>query len=398
MIYSGSESSVSETGLRAATTYYYRVYSYNTSSAQLDYLQASFLSANVTTPASMMGNYYSGIDESSSSFVSNLQSRIKSPYSKVNYGLYDETMVTLFEFRDTTGGNKVQECAYSGEIYVYQPPFVWYTTSPFSREHTWPVSWMPSGGSSSSDEYADQHHLLTVVQNNANGVRSNHPLGEVATPTSSYLEASLGFDLNGNYVYEPRDEIKGDVARSILYTVLRYDGVNGNDWTFNNLNNSILPALNEDAQDLQTLINWHFADLPDNYEIARNDFIHSVQLNRNPFVDHPDWVNLIDFNNLSYISPQARIAAENETSQTRTLSEVKLFPNPSYDDYFFIKSDLGIHTIEIYSITGQKLELEILETSSNNIFRIEAMQKIKGVYFVHVFDGENSSVLRWISK
>ncbi|MFM8951153.1 MAG: endonuclease [Bacteroidota bacterium] len=103
-------------------------------------------------------------------------------------------------------------------------------------------------------------------------------------------------------MYEPRESQKGNAARALLYMSLRYNGVNGLDWTFNRLNTFILPSLSEDPQDLQLLLQWHLQDPPDAEEIARNDYIHSIQGNRNPFIDRPTWTNFIDFSNLSYVS------------------------------------------------------------------------------------------------
>ena len=80
---------------------------------------------------------------------------------------------------------------------------------------------MPSYSSTSTDEYADQHHLFPTQQNNANGVRSNHPLGEVETVQSSFLQGKLGLNEDNQVVYEPRDEQKGDAARALLYMSLR---------------------------------------------------------------------------------------------------------------------------------------------------------------------------------
>ena len=395
VISSGSNTTVYQEGLRASVTYYYTVFSAKMTSSGINYLQTQTLNAVTTTPAGMAGTYYQGIDPQATSFISDLQARVRFPYSRVDYGQYDETVVTRFEFRDTTGGLKVQECAYSGEIYVYQAPFVWFTNSPFSREHTWPVSWMPSGGSSSSIEYSDLHHLLTVVQNNANSVRSNRPLGNVAVTSSSYLDAKAGFDSNGNLVYEPRDEIKGDVARCILYTVLRYDGVNGNNWTFDYLNNTILPALNVGPQNLLTLINWHFSDLPDGYEMARNDYIQSIQQNRNPFVDNPEWVNLINFNNLSLAVPQLRISAsQNENA----MNEPVLFPNPSDGDAFVSLANAKSAAIELYSFDGKQIRLtnSIVE---ENLIQLKAVGLQSGLYYVRILSSDGSiKTLKWIKK
>ncbi|MGF0177197.1 endonuclease I family protein [Streptomyces sp. Marseille-Q5077] len=91
--------------------------------------------------------------------------------------------------------------------------------------------------------------------------------------------------------FEPRDAVKGDVARMILYMAVRYDGTDSfpdlepND----QVDNSSAPAMGR----LSVLKQWHEADLPDAFEKARNDKIYGIQKNRNPFIDHPEWVTAI---------------------------------------------------------------------------------------------------------
>lgn len=258
----------------------------------------------LTAVAAAQGTYYNSISTASSSFVSDLKTRIRSPYTHVAYSQFDETNVANFASRDTTGGQRTVTCVYSGQNYVYTPPFAWTT---FSREHTWCHSWMPTNPADSPerDEYSDQHHLFPTNQNNANGVRSNHPLGIVATVSSQFLEGKLGTNANGETVYEPRDSHKGDAARALLYMSVRYDGIDGYDWTFNTLNTVTLPGQPqpEAPQDLATLLQWHRQDPPTKREVERNDYIQGIQGNRNPFTDHPEYVPYIDFSSLTKLSP-----------------------------------------------------------------------------------------------
>ena len=93
--------------------------------------------------------------------------------------------------------------------------------------------------------------------------------------------------------------------------VLRYDGINGNNWDFNWLNNTKLPSLSEGPQDVITLINWHKLDPPDKWEVDRNNYIQSIQGNRNPFIDHPEYLNFIDMNDLTKLLPTYSNEPEN---------------------------------------------------------------------------------------
>ena len=259
----------------------------------------------------IFSQYYSNIDPTSSSFIPDLENLIRSNYVKITYDNYKTTIIPDYESKDNGDGTRSVFGVYTGHEYVYTEPFAWDT---LSREHTWCYSWMPSHGSTSTDEYSDQHHLFPVHQNKANVRRSNHPLGIVQNVTYQYLDGKLGTNAAGETVYEPRDEHKGDAARAILYMTVRYDGTNGNTWNFDWLNNVKLPDLDEAPQSLEMLLQWHEQDPPDKWEIERNDYIYSKQKNRNPFVDHPEYVSYIDFNDLSKLNPTFDAEPDNPPS------------------------------------------------------------------------------------
>ncbi|MFO7660586.1 MAG: endonuclease, partial [Candidatus Cloacimonadaceae bacterium] len=88
--------------------------------------------------------------------------------------------------------------------------------------------------------------------------------------------------------WEPRDEEKGDVARMVLYMSVRYEGT---DTTYDLEMQDITPTVGAYYGKLSTLLNWHVTDPPDSWERRRNNRIHERQGNRNPFVDHPEFVN-----------------------------------------------------------------------------------------------------------
>ena len=250
------------------------------------------------------GTYYNGIDTSNSTFVTDLHNLIY-PHIRITYDNFDETNIAHFASYDTVVAGdsmKAVVCVYTGFIYVYTPPFAWGT---FSREHTWCQSWMPSrnaSGYTSRPEYSDQFHIFPVLQNEANGRRSNHPLGIVKNVTYQYLDGKVGTDSLGRTVYEPRDAQKGTSARALLYMAVCYNGVNGYDWTFNYLNNiTLADSLHEAPEDPNLLVAWAKEYPPDDSEKSRNEFIYSEQGNRNPFIDHPEYLDVIDFNTLTRI-------------------------------------------------------------------------------------------------
>ena len=242
--------------------------------------------------------YYTAINTGNATLVSDLKTRIRSPYTRITYANFGPTNIANYASYLISGSTRGVICVYSGWEFQYTGTFAW---TPMSREHTWCQSWMPTGGTG-TDQYQDQHHLFPLNQNSANGVRSNHPLGIVTTITSSFYDGKYGKNTSGENVYEPRNVHKGDAARALLYMSVRYDGISGYAWTFNWLN-TFLPTASEAPQSLALLLQWHKDDPPDKWEVERNNYIESIQKNRNPFIDHPEYVNYINFNDLTKLSP-----------------------------------------------------------------------------------------------
>ncbi|WP_404985888.1 endonuclease [Chryseobacterium sp. M5] len=172
----------------------------------------------------------------------------------------------------------------------------------WNREHMMPQSTFYSNYPMYSD-------LFYVVPTDAriNQLRSNYPYGIAGT--TNYHTFTNSSKINNsaipNYVYtgrvyEPINEFKGDVARSLLYFAVRYEGKLG---TFN-FNNNANPASDTNPLDgteerafepayIAMLIQWHNQDPVSQREIDRNNAVYNLQKNRNPFIDNPSWVNTI---------------------------------------------------------------------------------------------------------
>lgn len=307
--YIGSDISFKPTYIFANTDYQFAVFSVNGPASYENYMQASPLKGNITTTGNNPGTYYTGINSSNSNFVTALSQKIN-PHDTIYYSQYIGTLINNFLTRDTTAGKKVVNCVYTGNPYVYEEPFLWWTgnnTGILTREHTFAQSWMPSNNNSPTwpndpntgkelPEYNDLHHLFPTDQEIGNVKRSNYAFGKVvnATYVSPTGQGKVGTDANGKTVYEPRDEQKGDLARALFYMCVAYNGIGGNNWS--------LSAINAAQQDQAILKQWHFQDLPDAYEIARHEYIASLQHNRNPFIDSVNFVCRINFSNLSWIA------------------------------------------------------------------------------------------------
>lgn len=174
----------------------------------------------------------------------------------------------------------------------------------WNREHMMPQSTFNSNYPMYSD-------LFYVVPTDAriNQLRSNYPYGIAKTTTTPFYTFTNGSKINTNAtagsgytgrVYEPIDEFKGDIARSLLYFAVRYEGKLS---SFNFYNGS--SAANDtsplDGTEEKSFENWYLAlllqwnaqDPVSQKEIDRNNAVYAIQKNRNPFIDHPEWVNAI---------------------------------------------------------------------------------------------------------
>jgi hypothetical protein len=366
----------------AAQDYYFAVFPYNGPGAFRNYLTAAPLSGNVTSAGSMQpANYYSTISTSAATFVSDLTA-LTNPHTDKFYSNYGPYMVSLFWARDTTGGMKVVNCVYSGEAYMYNEPFGW---GYMSREHSYCHSWMQTYPSQTGPEYSDYFNLYPTNQNDANAVRSNYPLGEVVNVTYTYLGCKYGQDANGRTVFEPREEQKGDAARSIMYMALCYNTQSQN-WGFPNPISATIMY----GQDQNLLKAWHYQDLPDAREIAKNDFLDSLQGNRNPFIDSVNYVCYIDFNNMSKINgpmlPCSNSAIGVAESASAAVS-MQLAPNPSNGQFSLnYKTDRNeTITISVTDVLGNVVYTQATNmTMGQNAVMLDLQFLPAGSYSVRV--------------
>lgn len=359
VVYNGTANSFTPNNIVASTDYYFAVFTYNGPGTYRNYLTASPLVANVTSSGSMQpAGYYTGISTSSATFLADLHTKIN-PHTHLFYSNYGPAVVTAFASRDTTGDQRVVTCVYSGENKVYTEPFDW-TTNGFSREHSYCHNWMPTEPAIGLPEYEDYHHLFPANQNDANAVRSNYPLGEVVTASSTYLEGKYGLNAKGETVYEPRDSHKGDAARAIMYVAACYTTVSGNSWVLRNPISSTIQY----GQNQNILKTWNYQDPPDAWEIARNDFIESIQGNRNPFVDSMQYACYIDFTTMTKLSgPNVPCDAEvlGITDQQKNNDLFLLSPNPTNGNFM----------LNYTSVKNQKVNVKLIDMLGGVVYTNE---------------------------
>ena len=162
----------------------------------------------------------------------------------------------------------------------------------WNREHIWAQS---HGIDEVGPGYSDLHHIR-VADVSVNAARGNLDFSNVTPHDGSTLVVdTYGTVLTYNYLtssyFEPRDEIKGDIARMMFYMATRYEGNNG-EYDLE-LVNGMTTTVSAQFGDLATLLQWHLLDPVDDAERNRNNIIYSYQGNRNPYIDHPELALLV---------------------------------------------------------------------------------------------------------
>lgn len=160
----------------------------------------------------------------------------------------------------------------------------------YNREHVVPQSFFNQQAPMRGDI-----HFVRPTDGKVNGMRSNYPFGAVNNPSfTSKNGTKVGPSSSPGYggtVAEPIDEFKGDIARMIFYFVTRYESRLSSFSTGNMLGGSAYPGLQ--AWERDVLLAWSTQDPVSPTEIERNNASYIFQKNRNPFIDHPEWVQLI---------------------------------------------------------------------------------------------------------
>lgn len=204
--------------------------------------------------------YYTGTEGlSDSALVSKLNQIISSPYKSYGYSSARDLMYDDIDVEN-------------GQVRTI------YTDSPtsYNCEHSWPQSLGASGQAKS-----DIHHLFPT-NGTVNSARGSYYFGNVVSGGTSYGDSKRGSDGYGHTVFESRMKDRGDVARAIFYFAVMYNY---------NLKNSSGGSGSMGYEDI--LRQWHEEDPVDDWERDRNTAIQGYQENRNPFVDHPEFVDRI---------------------------------------------------------------------------------------------------------
>lgn len=240
----------------------------------------------------------------------------------------------------------------------------------WNREHVWAKS---HGDFGNLPPCGTDAHMVRPTDVSVNADRGNKDFDEGG---QQHPEATGCYFTE--YTWEPRDEVKGDVARMILYMDVRYEGDNGE------LDLTAVDAVNTSPAPehgrLSTLLEWHEQDPPDAFEMNRNNVVYSYQGNRNPFVDHPEFVQRI-------WDPSARI---NE----KPGMEAGFYPNPVKDVlYISITAQDSPVQISIISSGGKQVLTGVLPMGSSTV---DCSSLPEGLYLLRLTDEQSGG--SYVSK
>ena len=177
----------------------------------------------------------------------------------------------------------------------------------WNREHIWSKSHGEFEHEDGASAYAygahtDGHHLV-AAERRMNSIKNNRFFDDChdGIDDTDLVDRGSGNFTCGEWYFEPRDEVKGDVARMLFYMAVRYEGEDGDylDLELSANLKALAPELHLKNQklpyygNLAVLLRWHIEDPVDEWELERNETIYQYQGNRNPFIDHPEYVVLI---------------------------------------------------------------------------------------------------------
>jgi len=253
-----------------------------------------------------LDDFYAAVDASSQAALRTtvhaaLHTHLRFPYTASTTDTWD--ILNLAEQDPVDPGSILD--IYKNKIYTK----ITGGTGVYNREHSWPNSYGFNNDETAS-EYTDCHHLF-ASDTDYNSNRGNQPFGtSSASRTENATDLNYGFGGgsgvypgNSNWddgsVYEVWNHRRGDIARAQFYMDVRYEGGNhpytgASETNLVLTDNASLIQTNQPYMGfLSVLLQWHLEDPVDDDERARNDLIESFQGNRNPFVDHPEWVECV---------------------------------------------------------------------------------------------------------
>ncbi|WP_310554571.1 endonuclease [Flavobacterium sp.] len=244
----------------------------------------------------------------------------------------------------------------------------------WNREHIYAQS--RGGFNLDSNVFPDGIDVWTTTDANdieAGGADAHHIRAEDSSENSLRGNQNYGTTLYNGPIGS-QGSWHGDVARSLFYMAVRYNGLNV-------VNGNPAQTPMGSIGDLATLLTWNTQDASDDFEMNRNNVIYTWQYNRNPFIDHPDLAEHI-WGSKTTIPWSATLS-----NQDFTLLDVKMYPNPT-EKYLVIDGLVNQANIEIFNTIGAKVYSEIYNKNEKINLNLSS-----GIYLVKIVS-DNKSVIK----
>ncbi len=242
----------------------------------------------------------------------------------------------------------------------------------YNREHIIPQSTFNSAAPLVSDA-----HFIPPTDGKVNSIRSNYPHGMVNSPTTTSRNGSkLGPNSNSGIaagytgiVFEPINEFKGDIARMYFYFATRYENTVATYpfAMFNGTSNQVFSTTF-----LNILLAWHNQDPVSTREIVRNNAIYARQNNRNPFIDHPEYVQAIWGSPTGGTDTQAPSTPSNLITTSKTTTSVALSWTGATDNVGVTGYNVYVNNVLRTTVTGLAYNVISLSPSTTYSFYIKA--------------------------
>ena len=281
----------------------------------------------------------------------------------------------------------------------------------YNREHTWPNSYGFPDDGPTNKPYSDCHQLF-LCDIGYNSTRADRIFDWCPSGCSIYAADDYNGESGNNLtksatpvgIWETWIGRRGDVARAQFYLDVRYEGDTGEpDLILTDDVNLIIASQTGNNEAiaymglLQTLLQWHEDDPVDEKEMARNDVVYTYQGNRNPFVDHPEWVGAIFIDGFTGVT----LAELPEALEPGTRIS-KVYPNPfnPVTHVLFTVSTPGHVEVDVFSPRGRLVRALLSDSRGPGEYQVSWDGKSdaggtvpSGVYFYRI-SAENFNAIK----
>ncbi|HTO15132.1 MAG TPA: endonuclease [Edaphocola sp.] len=258
----------------------------------------------------------------------------------------------------------------------------------FNREHLIPQSLFNKNLPMRSDI-----NFVVPSDGYVNSKRSNYPFGMVSSPSWTSTNGSkVGSNSTPGFagaVFEPIDEFKGDIARMVFYFVTRYQNQVPSFGQGDILDGTITRGLQQWQADL--LLQWHNEDTVSLRERDRNNAIYAYQGNRNPFIDHPNWVNCIWGNQ--------NCGQDSSTGVSSLVLQysINLYPNPTrLNTKIDVSPSIILESYTILNPQGSIFKRELFRENQEPVLDMSLLPN--GMYFIQIKTNRGSVVKKLMKE